>query len=100
MAKIVKRKRRRIRLRGFAILLLTFSMLFWLATTLFVNTANASLTIKIQSMNSELATLTSENQTLNFEIQSLENKDRVYDLAEVADMGQNQDNIISVNGGE
>lgn len=98
MAKIVKRKRRRLRFRGIAILFLTFAMFVWLATTLFVNTINASLTMKIQSMNEQLANLSNENQTLNFEIQSLENKDRVYELAEVANMDQIKDNIIAIAG--
>lgn len=98
MAKIVKRKRRKIRFQGVAILLFSFSILFWLATSLFINTINASLNMKIQDMNEQLATLGIENQSLNFEIQSLENKDRVYDLAQALNMGQVKDNIIAITG--
>lgn len=98
MAKIVKRKRRRIRLQGFAFLFLSFALLTWLGTTLFVNTINASLTIEIQKMNDELASITQENETLNYEIQTLENKDRIYELAATANMDQIQDNIISIVG--
>ena len=98
MAKIVKKKRRRLRLQGIAILFFSFALLAWLATTLFVNTRNASLTVKIQKMNDELAELNKENQTLNFEIQSLENKDRIYEVAQTANMDQIEDNIISIIG--
>lgn len=98
MARIVRRKRRKLRLQGFAIILITFALISWLGTTLFVNTINASLTMKIQQMNDELAKLNDENQTLNFEIQSLENKDRIYEVASTNNMDQIQDNIISIVG--
>ena len=98
MAKLVKKKRRKLSLKGFAILFFTFALFSWIGTTLFVNTINASLTVKIQKMNDELAELTTQNQTLNFQIQSLENKDRIYEVAQTANMGQIQDNIISVVG--
>lgn len=52
--------------------------------------------MKIQKMNEEIDLITKENQTLNYEIQNLENKDRVYEIAQTADMGQISDNIISV----
>lgn len=98
MAKIVKRKRKKIKLQGFAFVFFSVSLIAWLGVTLFVNTINASLTMKIQKMNDELASLTTDNQTLNFEIQSLENKDRIYEVAQTANMDQIQDNIISVVG--
>lgn len=54
--------------------------------------------MKIQTMNEELSTLKSQNQNLNYEIQSLVNKDRVYAVAQAADLNQVTDNIISVAG--
>lgn len=98
MAKLVKRKKRKLRLQGFAIIFFTIAFISWLGTTLFVNTINASLTMKIQAMQDELAQLTTENQTLSFEIQTLENKDRIYEVAQTANMDQIQDNIISIVG--
>ena len=77
MARIVKRKRRRLSLNGFALIVFTFSMIAWLITTLLVNTINTSLTMKIQT---------------------LENKDRVYEVAQAANMDQISENIISVTG--
>ena len=98
MAKIVKRKRRRLSFEGFAIVLFTVTFVSFLFVNLFVSTANTNLTIKIQKMTDELDTLKSENQNLNFDIQSLENKDRVYVIAQAADMTQVQENIVSVSG--
>ena len=85
-------------MNGFALVLFTFSLIAWLATSLLVNTVNNNLTMKIQSMNEELASLRSENQVLNYEINNLENKDRIYAVAEAANMNQVTDNIISVQG--
>lgn len=98
MAKIVKKKRRKLNITGVAVVMFTLSLLSWLVTSLFVNTANAALTVKIQQMNEEVETLRSENQTLSYTIQSLENKDRVFEVASAADLAQFSDNIISVPG--
>ena len=54
--------------------------------------------MKIQAMNEELVALRSANQTLSYEINNLENKDRIYAVAEAADLDQVSDNIISVTG--
>ncbi|MBQ6334337.1 MAG: hypothetical protein IJI46_04645 [Erysipelotrichaceae bacterium] len=97
MAKIVKKKRRRLSLNGFAIILFTFALFAWLASSLLVNTMNAKLTMKIQTMNEELSVLKSQNQTLSFEISNLESKDRIYAAASAADLDQLSANIISVN---
>ncbi len=98
MARIVKRKRRKVRLIGLASLLFITSALALLVTSLMVKTRNASLTMKIQAMNEELEALKAENTTLNFDIQNLENKERVYVIAQSANMIQNQDNIITLQG--
>ena len=98
MAKIVKRKKRRLRIEGLAKLLLSIAIIAWISTSLFVNTKNAELTVKIQKMNEELASLAQENQSLSFEIQTLESKDRIYEVAQTANMDQIQDNIISIIG--
>ena len=98
MAKIVKKKRRRLSFNGFAIILFSFSLLAWLASSLLVNTLNARLTMKIQTMNEELTVLKSQNQSLTYEISNLESKDRVYAAAAAANLDQVSDNIISVAG--
>ena len=96
MAKIVKKKRRRLSSCGIAIIFFSLSLLCWLGSCLIVNTVNASLTMKIQTMNEELAVLKSQNQNLTYEISNLSNKDRVYAVAAAADLNQVTDNIISV----
>lgn len=79
---------------------LFFSIVFivWLIASLFIKTSNASLTMEIQKLNDELSVLTTENETLNLQIQSLENKDRIYEVAQTSNMDQVQDNIISIVG--
>lgn len=98
MAKIVKKKRRKLSLFGLAIVLFSFSLIAWLISSLLVNTVNTNLTMHIQEMNEELADLKGKNQTLSFEISNLENKDRVFAAAEAANLNQVSDNIISVTG--
>ncbi len=100
MAKIVKKKRRRLNLNGIAVLAFSLSLIAWLISSLLINTINTSLIMKIQSMNDELTALKSENQTLNYEIQSLENKDRIYEVAQAASLNQVAENIISIGSGE
>ncbi len=98
MAKIVKKKRRRLSFNGIAIITFTISFVVFMISNLLINTINTNLTIKIQKLTDELNTLKNDNQNLNFEIQSLENKDRVYVIAQAANMNQTQDNIVSVTG--
>lgn len=93
-----KKKRRKIRISGIAKIMITFAFLGLLYCQLFVNTRNASLIMKIQTLNEEVEKIQKENQSLNFEIQSLENKDRVYEIAQTAQMDQVANNIISVFG--
>lgn len=100
MAKIVKKKKRRLSLKGVAAISFSLSLIAWLISSLLINTINTSLIMKIQSMNDELAELKSVNQTLNYEIQSLENKDRIYEVAQAAMLDQVAENIISVGGGD
>lgn len=99
MARVVKRrKRRKLSMFGFSFFLFSFALISWLISSLFLNTTNTSLTIKIQKMNEEIASIQNDNRTLNIEIQSLENKDRVYVIAEASNLDLNQSNIIAISG--
>lgn len=100
MAKIVKKKKRRLSLNGISIILFSLSLVAWLISSLIINTVNTSLIMKIQKLNDELVTLKGENQSLHYEIQSLENKDRIYEVAQASMLEQVQENIISVGAGE
>ncbi|MDD5791108.1 MAG: hypothetical protein PUD22_00790 [Erysipelotrichaceae bacterium] len=97
MAKIVRKKRRKLRLEGVAVLLFSASLICLLISSLFINTINTSLTMKIQNTTDEINRLKNENYSLNVEIQGLQNKERVFVIAESAGLNQNQDNVISVN---
>lgn len=99
MAKLRKRKKKN-GLNRFAAILFTLSLFSLLVSSLLVGTYNNALTIEIQNMNSEIESLKADNQTLNIEISSLENKDRVYEVAQDAGLDQNQDNVISIQGAE
>ena len=83
-------------MNGIAIIAFSLSLLCWLASSLIVNTINASLAMKIQSMNEELAILKNQNQSLTYEISNLGNKDRVYAAAAAANLNQVTENIISI----
>ena len=93
MARIVNKKRRKLKKE---FVFITVFLLAYFGVVLFTNTLNTNLTMKIQKINEEIELITKENKTLNYEIQNLENKYRVYEIAQTADMGQINDNIISV----
>lgn len=50
-------------------------------------------------MQEEVDRLKVENQSLRYDINTLGNKERIYALAEEADLYQDSDNIIAVTGG-
>lgn len=96
MAKIVKKKKRKLTFVVKSFIFLMFSLVCMLASSLYIGTTNASLAIKIQKTNLEIATLKQENQNLTIEIQTLQNKERVYLIAQDAGLDQNQDNVVSI----
>lgn len=98
MAKLRRRKRRVDRFRKFAVTLFSVALLCLLASSLLIGSYNTSLTINIQKMSNEISSLKADNERLNIEISSLQNKDRVYLIAQDAGLNQNQDNIISIQG--
>lgn len=99
MARLVKKKRRRLSFLTKCSIVLTISLMSWLFVSIFVGSINTSLTIDIQKMAVEVDTLKVENQKLNIEIQTLQNKDRIYTMAADAGLEQNQDNIVSISKG-
>ena len=100
MAKIVRKKRRRLKIEGLATLVFVFAIFASLVSSLFIRSINNSLTMKIEDMNKETAALKLENDKINLEIQNLISKDRVYDIATEAGLTQNQDNVVNVVKGE
>lgn len=96
MAKIVKKKKRKLQFVVKAFIFLMFSLVCMLASSLYIGTTNASLAIRIQKTNMEIASLRQENQNLSIEIQTLQNKERVYLIAQEGGLNQNQDNVVSI----
>ena len=99
MAKMIRKKKRRLSFVSKCGIVMTISLVAWLFTSLFIGSLNTTLTIDIQNMNNELAAIKAENQQLNISIQALQNKDRVYTIAKDAGLNQNQDNVVSVGLG-
>lgn len=100
MAKIVRRTKRRLRFEAFAFILFTLATIATLFSNLFIGSMQNSLTMQIQNMNYESETIKTENEKLSIEIQTLQNKDRVYTIAQDAGLEQNQDNVVSISKGE
>jgi len=91
-----RKNKRKLSFRGFSIIFFTIAVFAYLASSIFVSSMTNSLTMDIQNMTNEIANLKSENQSLSIEIQSLQNKERVYLIAQESGMNQNQDNVVSV----
>ncbi|MDO5439111.1 MAG: hypothetical protein Q4F09_03675 [Erysipelotrichaceae bacterium] len=98
MARIVKTQKRKIHFEGFAFFAFAFAVILTIFSNLFLRSSNASLMIKIQDMNRQCDVLRADNQRLTIEIQSLQNRDRIFTIAENAGLTQINDNIVSVSG--
>ena len=98
MAKIRRKKRKTDKLNRFAVVIFSIALITMLGTSLFIGSYNTNLTMEIQNMTSQIDSLKSDNEKITIEISSLENKDRVYSVANDAGLDQNQDNIISIQG--
>ncbi|MBR3228302.1 MAG: hypothetical protein IKF68_07135 [Erysipelotrichaceae bacterium] len=98
MAKLRRRKRKISLLNRFAVIAFSLALIAFFISSLFIATYNTSLTIEIQKMNNEISSLKAENERLNIAIAGLENKDRVYVIAQDAGLMQNQDNVVSIQG--
>ena len=69
-------------------------------SSIFLKSSNNALAIEIQAKQIQIDNLKIENQQLSIDIQSLENKDRIYTIAEDQGLVQNQENIINIKGSE
>ena len=97
MARIVKvNKRKKVRLEGFAGIVFALAIISMIFSNLFLR--NASLMMKIQDVNNECETLKNANRSLSIEIQTLQNKERIFTMAEEAGLTQNTTNVMSLGG--
>lgn len=95
-----RKRKRKLRFEALAGLFFIFASIIAICSNLFISSMHASLMIDIQKMNIESETLRTENKKLSIEIQTLQNKDRVFTIAQDAGLEQNQDNVVSVAMGE
>ena len=96
--KIVKKKRK-LKVERLAVVVLTFSLLLSLATSLFLRSYNNALTMEVQTIQVNIQTLKLENDAHKVTIQNLSNKDRIFDIAEQDGLSMNQSNVVTVGAG-
>ena len=75
------------------------SILFvtYVVLSLFIKASSTNYTIAIQQAQYEIEEIKEMNNNLNIEIQVLQNKDRVYTIAQESGLTQNQDNVVAIN---
>ena len=101
MAKIVKKKRKRIlRIERLAMALFIIAITAVLFSSLFIRTQKNYLTIQIEDLKAECSSLEEENAQLNIEINSLISADRVYEIAANNGLSQDTSSVISVIDGD
>ncbi|MDI9519057.1 MAG: hypothetical protein WBH68_03325 [Erysipelotrichaceae bacterium] len=100
MAKIVKRKKRRVRFQSLTLVFFIFSGFLYLLSSLFLRSYNNSLSLKKQTILSEIAALELENEAIEVVIQNLSTRDRVETIANDNGLTLNQNNIITITSGE
>lgn len=98
MAKVIKRKKRKAKYLTKCTFILSVALMLQLFSSVVLGAKNTNLTIDIQRTQNEIEQLKMENSQLSISIQTLQNKDRVYTIANEAGMSQSQDNVVSVTG--
>lgn len=99
MAKIVKSKKKKAsKFNIFCVVFFTFALAARLFTSIMLGSMNNEINTNIQKAQNEAEILRIENQKLSIEIQTLQNKERIYTIAQDAGLEQ-QSNIVSIAGG-
>ena len=98
MAQIVqrKKKRKKLDLLTFTVVLFFFSMVLYLGSSLFLRSYNNELSSRKQQINSEIAVLETQNDAIEVEISQLASAERVDEIAANNGMTRNQDAIITI----
>lgn len=96
MAKVIRKKKRRLKKSAFVILLFSFSFGLFLFKSLYLGSLNTRYTIDIQKTENEIAEIQDSNKQLLNSINDLTNKDRIYSIAQEGGLTINQDNIVSI----
>lgn len=98
--KITRIKRKHIKLQGLLVLVFTFALIAYIASSIFLRAYNVQLTVQIQSVRNEIVLLEQSNSVLSVEIQSLSSKERVMAIALDDGLSVNQENVVMINKGE
>ena len=98
MAKYIKKRKRRAKFLTKCSFIFSIALISLLFSSVVLGSINTNLTVEIQKTQNEIDNLKVENSQLSIDIQTLQNKDRVYTIANEAGMSQSQDNVVSVTG--
>lgn len=97
MAKLVKKKKqKRFRLEVFAPTVFFTALVLNLVSSLFLRSANNSLSLRAQQLERQIAQLQVENDAVSVEVNSLNTRDRVTGIAAEDGLKLDQDNIITI----
>ena len=71
--------------------------IFKIVSTLFLSALTNQLTISIQATENKIEELRSENNALKINIQELQNKDRIYTIANEEGLTQQNNTVVIKN---
>lgn len=71
--------------------------IFKIVSTLFLSALTNQLTVSIQATENKIEELRSENNTLKINIQELQNKDRIYTIANEEGLTQQNNTVVIKN---
>lgn len=91
--KIVKRKKRKV----WPVILLISLLVFRIVSILVLSIITNQLTVSIQATENRIEELHSENNALRIDIQGLQNKDRIYTIANEEGMIQQNNTVVVKN---
>ena len=94
---VVTNKKRILRTDHIAEIIFIFLLIAYVILSLFIKASSTNYTIAIQQAQNEIEEIKEMNNNLSIEIQTLQNKDRVYTIAQESGLTQNQDNIVAIN---
>ncbi|HBS91444.1 MAG TPA: hypothetical protein DEA51_03120 [Erysipelotrichaceae bacterium] len=101
MAKTIKRRIKKHRIRKFVILtLFPLAMMGSLASNLFLRNYQVSLEVATQNTQRQITAVTKENESKKMEIARLSNYDRVVAIAKENGFTLVQQNVITIQNNE
>lgn len=93
-AKLIKKKKRRVNLRGFVTCFFVFALLVFGMSRIFLKNYNYSLSVRASEAEQKVIELKKSVSTLENEINKLEDRDRVMAVAAKKGIKTNQDQVV------